>query len=62
MGGGQGWQAASDLQNMLTLLKLQSGFFCACLSLRFRSGTRGVSGGVFGEQELLFCYMFPCLT
>lgn len=36
--------------------------FCACLSLRFSYGTRGVSSEVFGEQELLFCYMFPCLT
>lgn len=67
MGGGQGWQAASD-QCVLLVFKTTRCFSnCKVAFLRLfvpelQQQHRGVSGEVFREQELLFCYVFPCLT
>lgn len=67
MGGGQRWQAASD-QHVRLVFKTsrrfsncKAAFLCLFVpSLRWRH--QGASREVFREQELLFCYVFPCLT
>lgn len=45
------------LQNML---KPQSVFFLCLFVPAHHQQHQGVSSGVFGEQELLFCSVFPC--
>lgn len=67
VGGGQGWQAASDQRIRLVFKTSRCFSNCKAAFLRLfvpelQQWHQGVSGEVFGEQELLFCYVFPCLT
>jgi len=67
VGGGQEWQAASD-QHVHLVFKTSRHFsnckapFLCLFVPALQQRHHGVSGEVFREQELLFCYMFPCLT
>lgn len=67
VGGGQGWQAASDQCARLVFKTYRHFSNCKAAFLRLfvlalQQQHQGVSSEVFGEQELHFCYVFPCLT
>lgn len=59
VGGGQGWQQPQISTFVWSSKHAQTTkqLLCACL---YHQQHQGASSGVFGEQELLFCYMFPC--